>query len=241
MNAIPCLPFPNLQSGDPSQGPVQKSKDWFIALRHARLPLRQEDRLVLLYGHPLLFRLGLYSVAERVLTGEPVIYLDGTNTFDPFFVGRLARAQRQQPRKVLTMIHVARAYSPRQMDRLVSECLSGALDRYEAGMAVLSGLFETFYDKAVPEQEALRLFGRMMESILKLKQQGATLLCLCPSPAILTQTGRRCFDQLRSQADRAFHVAEEQGMVRIEEEGRDQNRSWQVPRSVLLTGSEKTR
>jgi hypothetical protein len=208
-------------------------RDWFLALRHAQVPFHPDDRLLLLYGHPLVFRLGLYAATERVLAGESVLYLDGANTFDPFVIGRLARAHRQQPRKVLTMIHVARAFTCHQMERLVSDCLAAALDRYQAHIAILSGLFDTFYDQAVPEQETLRLFGRMMEGVKHLTQQGYTLLCLCPPAPILTRTSRRCLDQLRGQADRVIRVHEEQGLVKLEEEGRQAGQTWEVARSVL--------
>jgi len=228
------LPFADHRAQEPSSRVEREAmRDWFLALRHAQVPFHPDDRLLLLYGHPLVFRLGLYAATERVLAGEPVVYLDGANTFDPFVIGRLARAHRRQPRKVLTMIHVARAFTCHQMERLVSDCLAEALDRYQARIAILSGLFDTFYDQAVPEQEALRLFGRMMESVTRLTQQGSTVLCLCPPAPILTRTSRRCLDQLRGQADRVIRVEEEQGLVRLEEEGSATSQSWEVVRSVL--------
>jgi hypothetical protein len=228
------LPFSDRRSQEPvSRVERDAVRDWFLALRHAQVPFHPDDRLLLLYGHPLVFRLGLYAATERVLAGESVLYLDGANTFDPFVIGRLARAHRQQPRKVLTMIHVARAFTCHQMERLVSDCLAAALDRYQARIAILSGLFDTFYDQAVPEQEALRLFGRMMEGVKHLTQQGYTLLCLCPPAPILTRTSRRCLDQLRGQADRVIRVHEAQGLVKLEEEGRQAGQSWEVARSVL--------
>ena len=228
------LPFSDRQSGGPiSRVEHEAKQDWFLALRHARVPFHPNDRLLLLYGHPLVFRLGLYAATERVLAGEPVLYLDGANTFDPFVIGRLARAHRQQPRKVLTMIHVARAFTCHQMERLVSDCLAAAFDRYEARIAILSGLFDTFYDQAVPEQEASRLFSRMMGAVQHLTQQGYTLLCLCPPAPVLTRTSRRCLDQLRNQADRVIRVHEEQGLVRLEEEGGEAGQSWEIARTAL--------
>ena len=211
------------------------ANDWLLALRHAQVPFDPDDRLLLLYGHQLVFRLGLYAATERVLDGEPVLYVDGANTFDPFVIGRLARAHRQQPREVLSMIHVARAFTCHQMERLVSDCLGAALERYQARIAILSGLFDTFYDQSVPEAETLRLFGRMMESIRRLTQQGHTLVCLCPPAPILTRTSRRCLDQLRGQADRVIHVQEGQGqgLVKLEEEGNTAGRCWEITSSAL--------
>jgi hypothetical protein len=232
-----ALPFSDHPSDDSKEGRHETTQDWFLALRHARVPFRPEDRLLLLYGHPLVFRLGLHAATERVLAGEPVLYLDGANTFDPFLVARLARAHRRQPRQILTMIHVARAFTCCQMERLVSDCLSAALDRYQARIAILAGFFDTCYGPAIPDQEATRLVGRMLEAISRLTQHGYTLLCLCPPPPILTRTSQRSLDQLRGQADRVIRVQEEQGLVRLEEEGSSDSQSWEIPSTVFAPRS----
>jgi hypothetical protein len=210
-------------------------RQWFLSLRHARIPFRADDRLILLYGHPLVFRLGLHAAAERVLAGEPVLYLDGANTFDPLVVGRLARAYRRQPRAVLSMIHVARAYSDHQLERLISDCLMFALDRYQSRIAILSGVFDTHYDQAVPEQDEMRFFGRIMEASQRLAQQGHTLLFLCPQLPSLTRTAQRGFDRLRLQANRVIRVHEEHGLVKLQEEGDVVDQSWQIARTALET------
>ena len=212
---------------------VEESRDWFLALRHAQIPFFSEDRLILLYGHPLVFRLGLYAAGERVLAGESIVYLDGAHTFDPFFIGRMARAHRRQPRNLLSMIHVARAFTCRQLERLVSDCLMSALERYQSRIAIISGLFDTFYDQAVPDQEAMRLFGRMMDASHKLAQQGSTLVFLCPQAPMLTRTSRRCLDQLRGQADRVICVQEEHGLVKLHDEAEKTDKDWEIPRTVL--------
>ena len=213
--------------------PVEASRDWFLALRHAQIPFHSEDRLILLYGHPLVFRLGLYAAGERVLAGESIVYLDGAHTFDPFFIGRMARAHRRQPRSLLSMIHVARAFTCHQLERLISDCLMSALERYQSRIAILSGLFDTFYDQAVLDQEAMRLFGRMMDASHKLAQHGSTLLFLCPQAPMLTRTSRRCLDQLRGQADRVICVQEEHGLVKLQDEAEKTGKDWEIPRTVL--------
>jgi len=228
------LPFVERQSsGLTARGRREPVQDWFLALRHAQVPFHSNDRLLLLYGDALVFRLGLYAATERALEDKPVVYLDGANTFDPLLIEGLARAHRRQPRTVLSMIHVARAFTCHQMERLVSDCLGTALERYQARIAILSGLFDTFYGQAVPEQEALRLFGRMMEAIQRLAQQGYIFLCLSPPAPILTRTSRRCLDQIRGQADRVIRVHETQGFVKLEEEGEAAGRSWEIPRTAL--------
>ncbi|MDF0677538.1 MAG: hypothetical protein P0120_24845 [Nitrospira sp.] len=228
------LPLLDRRSGECARETTRDaSGDWSLALRYASVSFHPSDKLLLLYGHALVFRLGLHIVTERVFAGEPVLYVDGANTFDPFAVARLARAGRRRPRQVLAMIHVARAFSSHQVERLVSDCLGAALDRYHARIAMLAGLFETFYSQAVPSHDAARLFDRMMNAITRLTQQGYTIVCLCPSAPILTQAGRQRFDQLRVRADRVLRVQEEQGVVRLQDASLHDGRSWEIPRTLF--------
>jgi len=226
-----------LVEGEPQQTLLgrrgEPGSEWFLALRHAQIPFHSDDRLILLYGHPLVFRLGLHAATERVLAGEPVVYLDGANTFDPFVVGQLARAHRRQPRALLSMIRVARAYTGHQMERLISDCLMFALERYQSRIAILSGLFNTHYDQAVPEHDEMRVFGRIMEASQRLTQQGHILFFLCPQLSVLTHTAQRSFDRLRLQADRIIRVGEERGLVRLQEEGEAVGKSWEIAGTVL--------
>lgn len=213
------------------------SSEWLLTLRHAQIPFHTDHSLMVLHGHPLVLRLGLHVAADRAVAGEPVVYLDGANTFDPFVIGRLARAYRQAPRKILSLVHVARAFTCHQMERLVSDCLEEALTRYQARVAVVSGLFETFYDEAVPSQEVGRLAGRMIQQLRQLAQRGYVLVCLCPPTLAITRSRHRFLDQLCSQADRVIRVGDVQGQgtVRLEEEPRGQEggQVWEVARTVL--------
>ena len=227
------LPFVHPQNSGSSGGTVGSERDWFLGLRHVQIRFPAEDRLVLLYGHPLVFRLGLYISGERALAGEPVVYLDGAHTYDHFFVGRMARAHRRHPRALLTMIHVARAFTCLQLERLVTDCLMSALDRYDARLAIVSGLFETLYDQALPEHEVIRLFGRIMQASQKLTQQGYTLCFLCPQAPMLTRASRRCLDQLRSQADRVIRAEEHHGLIKLHDEGEKNGQQWEIPRTAL--------
>jgi hypothetical protein len=187
------------------------------ALHHARVSWNPNDRLTVLSGHPLASRVALHLVADRAMAGEPVVYLDGAHTFDPFFIGRLARGRRQQPRKVLAMIHVARAFTALQMERLLSNCLAGALERYQARIAVLSGLVETLSDETLSERDVARLSDRMLESIGHLTQQGVSLLCPCPAVPRSAAPAHRLFAGLCSTADRCIRLHDVQGEVMVEE------------------------
>jgi len=236
--ASSLLLFPDgLDDPLPCRKRTDASSEWLLTLRHAQIPFQTDHSLMVWHGHPLVERLGLHAAADRALAGEPVVYLDGANTFDPFVIGRVARAHRQVPRKILSLIHVARAFTCHQMERLVSDCLEEALIRYQARIAVVSGLFETFYDEAVPSQEVERLAGRMIRHLRRMAQRGYVLVCLCPPAPAVISSRHRFIDQLCSQADRVIRIGEAQGqgIIRLEEESGRQGtgRVWEVARTVL--------
>ena len=168
--------------------------------------LNPADRLTVLYGHPVVSSITLQALVDHALSGHPVVYLDGVHAFDTFLIGQLARSRRQRPRKALAMIHVARAFSARQLERLMSHCLADALERYQAGTAVISGLLDTLSADGLTDNEVNRLADRMIESLRHLTQQGFSLLCPCPSVPMPTAPAHRLFAILRSMSDRCIRV-----------------------------------
>ena len=204
-----------------------------VAIRHGIVPQSREDGLMLLYGHPSVLALGLYAAADRALAGEPVVYLDGANAFDPFVISRVARSHGVRPQKLLTTIHVARAFTCHQMERLVSDCLASALDRYQARVAILSGPLESFYDEAVPAEEAARLLQRMIPPLRTLSQKGVRVMCLCPSASPQHQSRYGLLMRLQAAATRLIRVEDIEGMVRLDEETTGSTNEWQIPRAVL--------
>jgi hypothetical protein len=179
--------------------------------------LNPSDRLTVLYGHPVVSKIALQALVDRSLSGHPIVYLDGIHMSDAFLIGKLARRRRQQTRKALAMIHVARAFSARQLERLMSQCLADALERYQADTAVISGLLETLSAADLTGNEVTQLADRMIESIRHLVQQGFSLLCPCPSVPPPMASAHRMFALLRSMSDRCIRVYEAQGKIVAEE------------------------
>ena len=217
----------------PARGAGYKIDPLLAAIRRSVVPLSREDGLLLLYGSPAVLPLGLYAAADRALAGEPVVYLDGANAFDPFVVSRVAHTHGARPQKLLTSIHVARAFTCHQMERLVSDCLAFALDRYQSRVAILSGPLESFYDEAVPAEEAARLLQRMIPALHKLSARGARLLCLCPNTEPQHQSRYGLLMKLQAAATRLIRVDEMDGMVRLDEETAGSTNEWQIPQAVL--------
>lgn len=184
---------------------------------HHVASLNSSRGLIMLCGHPAASKIALQVLVDRALSGHPVVYLDGSHTFDTFLFERLVRSRRQQPRKVLALIHVARAFSARQLERLMSHCLVAALERYQADTAVISGLLESLSADYLTDKEVTRLTEGMIESVRHLRLQGFSLLCPCPRIPISLARAYRLFDMLRSMSNRCTRVYEVDGKVVMEE------------------------
>jgi hypothetical protein len=212
------LPLSSMERLDRGSDPGPKAlKEGMKDPTHHVVSLNSSDGLIMLYGHPVVSKIALQALVERALTGHPVVYLDGIHTFDALLIERLARGRRQQPRKALAMIHVARTFSVRQLERLMSYCLADALERYQARTAVISGLLESISADCLTDKEVNRLTDRMIESMRHLIQQGFSLLCPCPSIPMPMAPSYRLFALLRSMSNHCIHVYKAQGKVVTEE------------------------
>ena len=200
------------------------------ALRRSAVSTDQPKGLVLLSGPSSVYRLGLCAAVDRALTGEPVLYLAGANVFDPFLVGRLARASRVAPAHVLQQIHVSRAFTCHQMVRLVTDCLPSALRTYEARFVILAGPLDTLYDQSVPEPEAMRLFRAMTEALQHMADQTTQVLCVSPLAPPESGGRSRFVAALRAQARRAIDLREAEDGLWLQEEGGPEPRRWMIPR-----------
>lgn len=192
--------------------------------------LTQSDGLVLLHGHPVVLQLGLCAAVDRSLAGEPLFYLDGANAFDPFLIGRLARAAGSLPRRILPSIQVSRAFTCHQMVQLVTERLGPALRAARGSAVILSGPLETFYDETVPAAEAVRLAQVLFASLRLLAGQGCRILCLCPPPS-LTRRGH-LLETLRRKADRVIEAVEGHEGLLLRERRAGVLSTWHIPREA---------
>jgi hypothetical protein len=198
-------------------------------LRRSAVSADQRKGLVLFSGPPSVYRLGLCAAVDRALAGEPVLYLAGANVFDPFLVGRLARASRVTPAQVLQQIHVSRAFTCHQMVRLVTDCLPSALRTYDARFVILAGPLDTLYDQSVPEPEARRLFRAMTEVLQHMVDQGVQILCVSPLAPPESGGRSRFVAALRTQARRVIDLCEAEDGLWLQEVRGPEPKRWMIP------------
>jgi len=132
-------------------------------------------KMAALFG-PGATRLALRAAAAPLLSGEPVVAVDGGNRFDPYEIVRAERAFGGSGRSALPRILVSRAFTCHQMEALLSRGLPAALTRSRARIVLVLGLPETFADEDVPYAEACRVFRRCVSALRRLSREGVRVV-----------------------------------------------------------------
>lgn len=170
--------------------------------------------------------LALRALARPLLGGENVVAVDGGNRFDPYEIGRAARALGGEGKEALARIRVSRAFTCHQVEALLVRRLSAALARYDARLAVILGLPETFTDADVPYAEACRLFRSCLFALRRIAREGARVVLVARaepprdaayfSPAPAAEDRRGFYRHLARTADPLLLLRREEDELRWE-------------------------
>lgn len=86
----------------------------------------------------------LHLCAASVISlGRDAMFVDGWNSFNPYILSKIVKSCGTHPKKVLSRIHVARAFTEYQMDALI-ESLPEAIDKWQPAVLVVSYLPSLF-------------------------------------------------------------------------------------------------
>jgi hypothetical protein len=108
----------------------------------------------------VLFRLCVDSV---VSSDRDSVFIDGWNSFNPYALSRIAKSSGAEPRKILSRIHVARAFTEYQMDAILGEPLREAIEYWNPAVLAISYLPSLF-----SSSDGRRLFEPILEHIKSL-------------------------------------------------------------------------
>ncbi len=153
-----------------------------------------------------LFRLCVSSV---ISSGRDAMFVDGWNSFDPYALSRMAKSSCAEPRKVLSRIHVARAFTEYQMDALIHG-LHDAIEQWNPAVLAVSYLPSLFSGK-----DGIRLLEPLLDR-LKLLTASSGII------TVVTSFGGSWYGDrlLASRADRVIRIEQpSKRLVRIIDDG----------------------
>jgi len=161
-----------------------------------------DGKIGLLYGNAPLTRLAMYGITSAAVTHRSVWVVDGANSFDAYFVARLARRWNYAPNSILSRIHLSRAFTCYQLTESITRRLDIAIQKpgpvspskpdfdskssHRNATIFCIGLLDTFYDDDVPLTDAVRLLKAIIVSLAGLARGGHTVFITAREPRHLT-------------------------------------------------------
>jgi len=143
--------------------------------------LRQGE-LVVFYGswtsHILSELLCVRSQLPHIEGGldSTVVFIDGGNIFDPYFISEAARQIGLNAEEILKNIWISRAFTGYQLTALITEELPKILDREGSRLVVISDIATLYCDPDIGVWEAKKTFNRVTLFLWELVRQKDILL-----------------------------------------------------------------
>lgn len=147
--------------------------------------------------------------AASASSGRDAVFVDGWNSFNPYALSRIAKSFGAPPKKVLSRIHVARAFTEYQMDALI-EGLQKAVSCWAPTVVAISYLPSLFSGA-----DGRRLFEPLL---MRLK----SLTSACGIITAVTSFGGSWYGDrlLAARADRVVRIDHSKKLIRIIDNGR---------------------
>ncbi len=154
----------------------------------------------------VLFRLCVASVVD---SDREAVFIDGWNSFNPYAFSRIAKSYSMEPRKVLSRIHVARAFTEYQMDALIHG-LQEVIEQWNPAILAISYLPSLFSGS-----DGKRLFEPLIEHLKSLTNSSGIVT------AVTSFGGSWYGDRLlASKADRVIRIEQpSKKLIRIFDDG----------------------
>jgi len=153
----------------------------------------------------------LFSLcAASAASGRDAVFVDGWNSFNPYALSKMAKSLGAEARKMLSRIHVARAFTEYQMDALLGESLCDSIERWAPAVLAISYLPSLF-----SSSDGRRLFEPLLERL-------KSLTCTSGIITAVTSFGGQWYGDrlLAAKADRVVRIEEKRKLIRIIDNGR---------------------
>jgi hypothetical protein len=163
-------------------------------------------QIALLFGNADLTRLALFGIARVAAEQRAVWVLDGGNSFDAYFVARLARGWGMAPEVVLSWIQLSRAFTCYQMSELITRRLGAAIGPSANATIACLDLLGTFYVEDVALADAIRLVRTVAAHLGDLAKCGNHILITAREPHAGLRERMVLLDLLKASAQQVERV-----------------------------------
>jgi len=211
---------------------TEPETDWGKIVTPAAMEAVAQPRgeLIAFRGERGLFALGHYLLAWRIVQEESVVLVDGANLIDLPLILRLTRGLQTDARTLLSRIHLSRAFTVHQLEAVIGDRLEAAMEKFQSRLCFVSGLLDPFHDEDVPQWEAARIFGRVLEKLRALADRGRRIVVLAPDPPVPAMKRENLAPMINKTANRSFTLAHEANRLVLLDQTRSAGDSkWVLP------------
>ncbi len=163
----------------------------------ALLEVLRQPRLALFWGAHTPSRTLLAAATVMAAGGAAVRLFDGGNSFDGYFVARLARRLTVEAHSVLGRLRLSRAFTCFQLAELIETSPAGPEPLF------VLDLLSTFYDESVPLRDSERLLTITLTHLKRLAAAGPVIVG-AREPQTLVKERWTLLDRLQTAADSAW-------------------------------------
>lgn len=172
-------------------------------------------KIGLLYGEKGVYPLATLIAAEILKRSRSIVFIDGANRVDPYYLSKLARYQLTDPYDFLDRVYVTRAYTCYQLDISITDGLLDFLCAVDSRLVIVYGLLDLFDDDQVPVLDIVDILRRIRQTLVHLKANGVSVFLVSTYPHFHLKEREQFFKQMMLMTDIQYRLEQEGTLQRV--------------------------
>ena len=178
-----------------------------------------EGKIGLLYGERGVFATAILVSSEIIKRDNKVVFVDGSNKVDPYYLAKLARYRGIDPKIYLQRAFVSRAFTCYQLELTITEGLRLFMNEVGATTLILYGIIDQMDDEQVPKKDVFSIMRKIRDTLNILRSESISTLLVSRIPHFQLKERERLFESVKRMADVRYHLEQIEQYQRITIEG----------------------
>lgn len=119
------------------------------------------------------------TVPQPLGPDSDVIFIDGGNIFDPYYIGDCASEHGLDAESALERLHISRAFTHHQLACLITDKLPLAIEKFKVKLIIVSDITQLYCDPDVRDddkEDAMRIFAKTTRTLESLARHHQSLI-----------------------------------------------------------------
>lgn len=196
-------------------------------------------KIGLLYGEHSVFPTATLVASEIIKRNKPVVFVDGANRVDPYYLAKLARYKGSNPSDFLKMAYVSRAFTCYQLEVTINEGLFDFMQSVNSTTLVLYGIIDLMDDEQVPMKDVFEIMRSIRRTLFALRSESISTLMVSKIPHFQIQKRENLFQSVKNIADVKYRLERYDYYQKITIEGNTDGKNHTNSNHVDRPGASK--